>query len=115
MARKREPGTPHRRWSPTEIHWLLIARSLSPEYRIRSAGYIATQALHCPYYVPLDGHLGSDWGVIVSPLSSRFGLLTFEHDHCGCRPDAHPDGGTQTTDEWSSTNGETADSPGQER
>ena len=42
------------------------------------------QALHCPYYVPLEGRLGADWGVVLNPESTRFGKVTFEHDWCGC-------------------------------
>lgn len=49
--------------------------------------------------------MGSDWGVIVNPKSTRFGLLTFEHDDCGCRP-------TDTEDEWGW--GRHADAPSQD-
>lgn len=76
----------------TTIHWQLIDSALSDIYRAAAAAdeWIEAQALHCPWYVPLEGRLGADWGVIVNPESSRFGLLTFEHDDCGC-PD--PDDG----------------------
>lgn len=61
----------------------------------------------CPYYVPLDGRLGADWGVIVHPESTRFAMLTFEHDDCGCpeREDlgegpVHVDAPSQLGDTW---------------
>lgn len=72
---------PWPRLSKSELHRLLLDRCLSPRYR--SGGSIAGQALFCPYYVPLDGRLGADWGVIVNPGSDRFAQLTFEHDDCG--------------------------------
>jgi hypothetical protein len=76
-------------YTPRTMHRLLIDRCLSDRYR--NAGPDEwPQALHCPYYVPLEGNLGGDWGVIVNPHSSRFGLLTFEHDDCGC-PDPPDD------------------------
>lgn len=45
---------------------------------------IGSQACLCPYYVPLSGDLGRDWGVILNPESLCFGSLIFEHDDCGC-------------------------------
>jgi hypothetical protein len=47
-------------------------------------GYITDQAFICPYYVPLKGNLGMDWGVIVNPMSPNFGMLVFEHEACLC-------------------------------
>jgi hypothetical protein len=56
-------------------------------------------ALFCPYYVPLRGVLGADWGVVVNPDSVHFGDVVFEHDWCGCRVGSH-ETGHQRTDEW---------------
>lgn len=67
--------------------------------RIRPDEADDRQALFCPYFVPLKGVLGSDWGAIVNPASSRFGTLVFEHDSCGCGSDAHGTG-RQVVDEW---------------
>lgn len=33
----------------------------------------------CKWYIPLEGELGSDWGVCGNKKSPRKGLLTFEH------------------------------------
>ncbi len=33
----------------------------------------------CRHFLPLDGPLGSDWGVCANRKVDRFGLLTFEH------------------------------------
>lgn len=33
----------------------------------------------CKWYLPLEGALGSDWGVCAKPNAPRAGLLTFEH------------------------------------
>ena len=33
----------------------------------------------CKHFVPLDGELGSDWGVCANTSAPRAGLLTFEH------------------------------------
>lgn len=71
-----------------DMHDKLLTAALSDRYR---AGQCGAQALHCPYYVPLEGRLGADWGVIVNPESTRFGKLTFEHDDCGCPPDPDED------------------------
>jgi hypothetical protein len=69
------------RFNHHDLHMRLIERE-------RPTGPVGDddecQALFCPYYVPLNGRLGADWGVIVNPASSRFGLLTFEHADCGC-------------------------------
>lgn len=69
-------------YSHQELHRQLCDVALSGMYTERDE--IGSQALSCPYYVPLEGKLGADWGVIVNPNSSRFGKLTFEHDDCGC-------------------------------
>jgi len=36
----------------------------------------------CRFYLPLEGELGSDWGVCGNPVSHRAGKLTFEHQGC---------------------------------
>lgn len=82
-----------KKFTPREIHNFLCKRlrtkSVDPE----------DQALFCPYYVPLQGELGSDWGVIVNPASPKFGKVVFEHDGCGCKD--HPRrAGTQTGRDW---------------
>jgi len=33
----------------------------------------------CRFFVPLEGELGSDWGVCAKPEAPRAGLLTWEH------------------------------------
>jgi len=86
----------HKLFGHTEMHELLIETCLSDFYRQsrEDQSFIGAQALMCPYYVPLSGVLGYDWGVIVNPESTRFGLVTFEHDDCGCpkSPDEDEDG-----------------------
>lgn len=84
-----------------QIHRLLCDRNISKEYKqsIRLKKDIRYQALHCPYYIPLSGVLGFDWGVIVNPSSKYFGKLMFEHDWCGCTN--HEDVyGTQRGKDW---------------
>ncbi len=93
------------RWSHADLHRHLLDRCLSPRYR--SGEWAAGQALLCPYYVPLEGRLGADWGVIVHRESARFSMLTFEHEYCGC-PDrvdpgdgpVHVDAPSQLGDTW---------------
>jgi hypothetical protein len=80
------------------IHEKLCNRWLSEGYNMIKM-FIETQALYCPYYVPLSGPLGLDWGIIVNPLSSRFGMVTFEHDYCGC-PDHWKKVGHQDGRDW---------------
>jgi hypothetical protein len=36
----------------------------------------------CMFYFPLQGPLGSDWGICGNAKSHRSGLLTFEHQGC---------------------------------
>ena len=92
-------------WSHSRLHRLLLDRCLSSRYR--STDWITGQALFCPYYAPLEGRLGADWGVIVNPDSNRFTMLTFEHDDCGC-PDrvdlgegpVHVDAPSQQSGTW---------------
>ena len=73
------------RYDHRDLHWRLISQTdTQPD------PWVPGQAIVCPYYVPLEGKLGADWGVIVNPQSTRFGLLTFEHADCGC-PDRVPD------------------------
>lgn len=74
----------HRRYDHHAMHRFLCEAALSDTYPADVAVGEKPQALQCPYYVALEGKLGADWGVIVNPESSRFGLLTFEHDWCGC-------------------------------
>lgn len=73
---------------------------LTEEYE--AEGEVSAQALLCPYYVPLSGRLGADWGVIVNPEFARYGLLSFEHDDCGCPgdEDRHDDDPDQDGDMW---------------
>lgn len=93
------------RLSHAELHERLSERCLSARYR--SGDWVEGQALSCPYYVPLEGRLGADWGVIVNPRSDRFSLVTFEHDDCGC-PDrvdgadgpVHANAPSQQGDTW---------------
>jgi hypothetical protein len=80
VTEKRQPGWA--RLDDQELHALLCERAVSEDYRTK--GWVPGQAFACPYFIPLSGSLGSDWGVIVNPASERFGMLTFEHDDCGC-------------------------------
>ncbi len=36
----------------------------------------------CKFFMPLEGKLGSDWGICSNVESHRCGLLTFEHQGC---------------------------------
>ena len=36
----------------------------------------------CKWFIPLEGMVGSDWGVCSCAQSPRAGLLTFEHMGC---------------------------------
>lgn len=107
---------PWTRLAKSELHRLLLDRCLSPRYR--SGEWIAGQALSCPDYVPLDGRLGADWGVIVNPGSDRFAQLTFEHDDCGC-PDrvdrgdgpVHVDAPNQQGADWRDECSEVCEDP----
>lgn len=100
------------RYTPSDIHWRLIdataKRDAKMDKPVSDDGYVAAQALFCPYYANLEGHLGSDWGVIVNPESVKFGQLVFEHHWCGCPVYTHDhgdilavhDAGKQDVDEW---------------
>lgn len=92
------PHPEYTTYGHSEIHRRLCDKLLSDEYRTTDVDP-DLQALFCPYYVPLTGVLGMDWGVIVNPSSPRFGTLVFEHDACAC-PDHPPACGQQTADEW---------------
>ncbi len=89
-----------RQFTYSEMYELLMDACLSEEYL--ATDWVPAQALLCPYYVPLSGRLGSDWGVIVNPESRRFRLLTFEHDDCGCPGDydRHRNQPEQDGDAW---------------
>lgn len=89
------------RYTAHEIHERLSERwyrgdGLTPD------GDTYRQALFCPYYLPLSGALGYDWGVVVNPRSRRFGELVFEHDDCGCPEAFHEHSGQwqELTDPW---------------
>jgi hypothetical protein len=101
-----------KKYTSSEIHWRLIelgeARRQVDE-DVSDDGYVAAQALFCPYYNTVEGSLGSDWGVIVNPESVKFGQLVFEHEWCGCPVyESQPHGeflsvhgsGNQGVDEW---------------
>ena len=69
-----------KKYSHNLIHNMLVKINLSKGYNERGIN----QAMFCPYYVPLSGTLGFDWGICVNPESRKFGELMFEHDDCGC-------------------------------
>ena len=85
-----------------KMHKLLVKKLLSKKYKeaIKENVFIESQALYCPYYVPLKGVLGADWGVIVNPKSKNFGKLVFEHDFCGCPDSPHSLIGSQSGKDW---------------
>lgn len=89
-----------RQFTYLEMHELLMDVCLSEEHL--ATDWVPTQALQCPYYVPLSGRLSADWGVIVNPDSRCFRLLTFEHDDCGCPgdDDRHRNQPEQDGDTW---------------
>jgi len=47
----------------------------SPDYR-------GDCSCGCVFYLRLEDHEGSDWGVCINKHSHRAGLLTFEHQGC---------------------------------
>jgi hypothetical protein len=61
----------------------------------------ADAARFCPYFVPLAGELGGEWGVIVNPASARFATVTAEGDRCGCPDDTHLGAPWRDGDTWS--------------
>ena len=71
-------------------HWALIRKRepITANDKADESGHVDMQALHCPFYVPLEGDWGMDWGGIVHPRSEKFGQLVFEHEWCGCH--GHP-------------------------
>ncbi|SRR6266567_6380138 len=77
---------PYLKYIPSQIHELLCKKYLSEEYSngMYQDTNVWQQACFCPYYVPLKGVLGTDWGVVVNQASPKFGQLVFEHDGCGC-------------------------------
>ncbi len=92
------------RFTTGAMHELLASRLLSERYLSIGDGWIADQALFCPYYAILTGPLGADWGVVLNPASSRFGLLRRRRRknppmRCGC-PDHGDLVGTQSSVDW---------------
>lgn len=75
---------PWDRYSHTDIHWRLLEVTETDRTKTELKTDELNQALFCPYYVPLEGVLGADWGVVVNPRSVKFGKLVFEHWDCGC-------------------------------
>lgn len=105
MATKPPPR--FKRYTSSDIHWRLQAVGSSRQAldaMVDDDGWVAAQALFCPYYNPVEGTLGSDWGVILNPESVKFGQLVFEHEWCGCPTDDEGyslhGGGKQQADEW---------------
>jgi hypothetical protein len=90
----------HERYSHSDIHRLLTERWPQRVPSHDEHGETDHQALFCPYYVPLEGVLGMDWGVVVNPRSPRFGDLVFEHDGCGCLDGSHAVSSDWETDSW---------------
>lgn len=74
------PRGQHHRYSHQMIHDLLVQRWYKGDNDPDDG--TLRQALFCPYYVPLEGVLGMDWGLIVNPKSQKFGSVVFEHDEC---------------------------------
>lgn len=106
-------GSPEpQKFTTSFIHWKLIAATAKRDRRLDAPvsddGYVASQALFCPYYAALEGALGGDWGVILNPESVKFGQMVFEHAWCGCPSSpgefgewfADHGGGSQRPDQW---------------
>ena len=84
-TRVRKPSRADLRKTADLVHWALIRqRRPITELDPNEDGYVEMQALHCPWYVCLEGEWGSDWGCIMHPQSQKFGQLVFEHEWCGC-------------------------------
>jgi hypothetical protein len=69
------------KYTTDQIHKLLNEKCFSNEYK---GSAVKQPAFLCPYYIPLSGELGLDWGIIVNLSSPKFGELVFEHDTCSC-------------------------------
>lgn len=54
-------------------------RQEDPEYRDEWYG---AQCLHCRFWIPVVGVLGSDYGVCSNSVSAFDGHVRFEHDGC---------------------------------
>jgi len=82
----KRPSPQERRKLADVIHWALVGqrRPITVNDKRNDDDFIEMQALHCPWYVPLEGEWGSDWGCIMHPQSEKFGQLVFEHEWCGC-------------------------------
>ena len=78
MRKKRQ----YEKYTYSEMHDPLAEKLIPDDYYGKEI--VVGQALTCPYHVPLTGILGADWGVIVNPMSPRFGQVVFEHDRCAC-------------------------------
>ena len=95
---------PWDRFSHSDIHWCLLEVTEDTRTSLELAANELNQALFCPYYVPLEGRLGADWGVIVNPRSVKFSKLVFEHWDCGCPTNevgvAHRNTACQESDAW---------------
>lgn len=100
-----------KKYTSSEIHWKLIElgeKLREVDVAVSDDGYVAAQALFCPYYNTVEGALGADWGVILNPESQKFGQLVFEHEWCGCPVYESGNGeffavhreGDQGVDEW---------------
>jgi hypothetical protein len=103
--------TKYRKYTTSDVHWKLIAQrdvlTKTLNSQVWDDGYVQAQALFCPYYDPVEGALGGDWGVIVNPESLKFGQLVFEHEWCGCPgedgafdPTPSHGSGNQKTNQW---------------
>jgi len=101
----------YQQYTSEDIHWRLIGRCKpvveALDSRVSDDGWVAAQALFCPYYNNVEGRLGGDWGVILNPESLKFGQMVFEHDWCGCPGDNGPfdpepshGSGNQSVDQW---------------
>jgi hypothetical protein len=75
-------GAGIQRYTPHQMHALLCLKLYKGD--CPTPHDCDQQALRCPYYTPISGDLGADWGLIVNPYSRKFGEVVFEHDWCGC-------------------------------
>jgi hypothetical protein len=69
------------KYTPDQLYKVLSEKYFSNEYK---GSAVKQPAFLCPYYIPLLGELGFDWGVIINPTSPKLGQLVFEHDSCSC-------------------------------
>lgn len=75
-------GSPDHEFHKTHRRWISMSPYAQRDFDNWKEEWTTHQCGGCRYYVELEGHFMSDWGLCTHPESEQDGKAMFEHDGC---------------------------------